>query len=441
VAAVVVDPYSSGKYLLLDLEKRGVPIVAVRSTTQMSSQFLRSHEANSKFFSEFLEFDEMEEGLPQLVEAVRALPYNIVGVFAGSEPGVELANRLSGAIGLVTTNPLELLEARKDKAEMQEALRRCGVPAAEQFKSGDLDQLLVWARDRGQWPLVAKPTGGAGSEGVFLCKTEDDITNAHHEIIGNLSATGAFNSELALQEFLEGDEYIVDTVSFEGKHMCVAMWVYNKKKGLPWNPHAIMMEQSMLLAPNGEKQDKLIEYTLQVLDAVGLEYGPCHTEIMFTQRGPILVEVNARMHGLQGPRLIELCTGTSKATYTADAIIGQGRLFNERYRPSSDERFLYPVVKQCVGLSLISSVEGYLTSSIKAGIAIMELPSVIEILPSVQEGGYLLQTKDLPTLAGTVLMVHESMDQINADIQQIRDAEADLTLYQVSATPLQAKLI
>jgi biotin carboxylase len=345
---------------------------------------------------------------------------------------------LSDALSLPTTNPLELIEARKDKAEMQEALRANGVPAAEQFKSGNLDELLVWARNRNQWPLVAKPVGGAGSDGIFFCQNEEDVKSAHAGIIGQWNPTGVVNNELALQEFLSGDEYIVDTVSYGGKHICVAIWVYTKVKGLPWNPHAIMAKQNMLLAPSGEKQDQLVDYVFKVLDAVGLNYGPCHTEVMFTARGPILVEVNARLHGLQGPKLIELCTGISKATYAADTIISDGRLFQELSKAASPGRYLYPVIKQAVNLCLISPVEGFLQNSISKVIVDMGLPSVMEILPNVQQGGYLCQTIDLASLAGTVIMVHESMDQIKQDIQKIRDVEESLVLYNVSTVPSNA---
>jgi len=281
----------------------------------------------------------------------------------------------------------------------------------------------------GQWPLVAKPVSGAGSDGIFFCKAEDDIRAAHAGIIGHRSPTGPLNNELALQEFLSGDEYIVDTVSYDGKHMCVAIWVYNKLKGLPWNPHVIMPDQCMLLPPTGEKQDQLVDYVFRVLDSVGLKYGPCHTEIMFTQRGPILVEVNARMHGLQGPKIIEMCTGISKATYVADTIVSSGELFKKLSSTALQARYIYPLLKNSINLMLLSHVEGYLLTSIKDVIYNMDLPSVVEVLPSVQKGEYLSQTIDLATLAGVVTMVHESMDQLEADVRKIREAEANLTLY------------
>lgn len=258
---------------------------------------------------------------------------------------------------------------------------------------------------------------------------------AHGEIVGKLNPNGAMNSDIALQEFLAGDEYIVDTVSFEGKHLVVACWVYKKVRGLPWNQTAILSTQNQLLPPSGQKQDELISYVCRVLDAVGVKYGACHTEVMFTSRGPILVEVNNRMHGLQGPKLIELATGTSKATYLADVLAGDGELFRKCYVPEPD-RYLYPVQKQCVQLILISPVEGYLKRPIQTVIAAMELPSVMEVCPAVQKGGFVRQTIDLPSSTGGVLMVHDSMELIEEDIRRIRKAEENGELYDVSVEPL-----
>merc|ERR1712048_2588 len=250
-------------------------------------------------------------------------------------------------------------------------------------------------------------------------------------IIGAKNPTGKVNAELALQEFLSGDEYIVDTVSHEGNHLAVAIWKYTKRRGLPWDDKAILCSHNELLPPSGKIQDELVNYVFAVLNAVGLRYGPCHTEVMFTPRGPVLVEVNARMHGLQGPQLIELSTGTSKATFTADAIIDAGRLFKKLYEPAPG-RYLYPLEKHCVQLVLCSSVEGSLKTSIKDAIDSMGLPSVIEILPAVEQGGFINRTRDLATSPGNVLMIHDSMEQIESDVAKIRRFEEDGSLYIVT---------
>mmetsp|Transcript_16926 Transcript_16926/g.43128 ORF Transcript_16926/g.43128 Transcript_16926/m.43128 type:complete len:551 (-) Transcript_16926:297-1949(-) len=430
-AVVVVDPYSSGRFLLYELKARKMPIICVRSSLELGAFFLNAYKKNKPYFSKTVDFQNMT----QLVSDLRGLPYDIVAVFGGSEPGVELADQLAEALGLVARNPTSLTRARKDKAEMQERLRECGVPAAEQVRSGSLPELLAWARAHGRWPLVAKPTGSSGSDGIFFCQGLDDIEAAHSELIGKKNPNGLINCELALQEFLAGTEYIVDTVSHEGKHLCVAIWVYTKRKGVAWNPHCIVSEGNRLLPSSGEVQDVLTDYAFRVLDAVGLQYGPCHTEIMLTPRGPILVEVNARLHGLQGPHLIGLSTGTSQATYAVDALVDNGHLFNQRH-VEGPARYQYPLEKHCLQLVLISPVQGYLSVPISKTIQRLGLRSVVEVLPSVQKGQHLSQTSDLNTAAGYVLLVHESSEQIEADRLRIREAEESGQLYMVSPTPL-----
>jgi len=431
-AVVVVDPYSSGRFLLYELQGRGVPIICVRSSLNLGSFFLRAYDAHKDYFAETVDY----ESLPQLLDTLGNLPYRVTAVFPGCEPGVTVADELAEALKLPAANGTELTAARKDKAEMQERLRLCGVPAAEQVLSDRPEELLSWARARGSWPLVAKPTGSSGSDGVFFCQGERDVAAAAADLLGKTNPNGGVNSKIVLQEFLTGTEYIIDTVSHNGRHLCCAVWVYTKRRGTPWNPNCIVSENNQLLPAEGEVQQQLVDYVFRVLTAVGMKYGPCHTEVMLTPRGPILVEVNARLHGLQGPKLIGLATGTSQAAYAVDAVAGKGELFESHYNANNGGRWMYPLQKQCMQMVLISPVSGYLKTSISKVIYEMGLPSVVEVLPSVQKRHFLSQSCDLNTAAGYVLMVHPSAEQIDEDVRRVRAAEVDGTLYEVCEEPL-----
>eukprot|EP00929_Paragymnodinium_shiwhaense_P040048 TRINITY_DN2093_c0_g1_i1.p1 TRINITY_DN2093_c0_g1~~TRINITY_DN2093_c0_g1_i1.p1 ORF type:complete len:515 (-),score=112.79 TRINITY_DN2093_c0_g1_i1:287-1831(-) len=431
-AVVVVDPYSSGRFVLYELKERGIPIVCVRSSLKLGHFFLAAYDKHKDYFAATIDYE--DEDLAALLEQLRRLPYKIIGVIAGCEPGVGLADILAEALEL-RGNGTALSQARKDKAGMQERLKECGVPHAEQVRGSELGPILEWSRNFGRWPQVVKPVGSSGSDGVFFCKSEDDIVEAHSSLVGQLNPNGIVNSELAVQEFLAGDEYIVDTISHDGKHLAIAVWVYTKRRGTPWSPTCIISEGNRLLPAKGEVQDVIVDYVFRVLDAVGLQWGPCHAEVMLTSRGPILVEVNARMHGLQGPHLIGLATGTSKATYVADVLAGQGELFEKHYNVDTG-RWLYPLNKQCLQFVIISPVEGYLQKSIAEEIESLQIASVIEVLPSVQPGQFLKQSTDLNTAAGYVLMVHESAEQLEADAQTLRKAIDNGSIFKVTATPV-----
>merc|ERR1712012_1033500 len=77
------------------------------------------------------------------------------------------------------------------------------------------------------------------------------------------------------------------------------------------------------------------------------------------------------------------------------------------------------------------------TNSLKERILSMKLPSVIEVLTAKGVNDFQPQSIDLPTSPGTVLMVHDSLDQLEKDMAAIRAAEADeiAGIYLLSSRP------
>lgn len=425
-AVVVVDPYSTGRFYLYELKARGFPIICVRSTRSVDPNFAKVYEAHKDYFVTTLDFDDFDD-LSELVATLRSFKSfkQMVAVIPGSDVGVVLGEQLSEALGMEHANGTKRLLQRTDKASMQDRLRECGLSACDQLKSGDLDELLAWAHARGEWPLVAKPSGGCGSDGVFFCQSAEDLCRAHGEIVGKVNPKGALNDSVALQEFLAGDEYIIDTVSKDGQHLCIAIWSQGKRKNLPWNPTGIITTENRLLQPSGDVQDLLVDYVFDVLSALDYRHGPCHTEVMMTARGPVLIEVNCRMHGVQGPRAMELSTGTNKATHSLDIFVGGGQNFDKLFVPGPN-RYLYPVLRHSAQLVLCSPFEGMLAESVSRAINELRLPSVLEVVSRYGKGDCVVQSSDLQTSPGTVLMVNHSEAQLVEDISRLRAAEADV---------------
>ena len=59
-------------------------------------------------------------------------------------------------------------------------------------------------------------------------------------------------------------------------------------------------------------------------EALGLGFGPAHTEIRLGPQGPVVIEVNPRLAGGQIPTLVRLATGIDLVGATVDAVIGEG---------------------------------------------------------------------------------------------------------------------
>ena len=83
-----------------------------------------------------------------------------------------------------------------------------------------------------------------------------------------------------VQEYLVGEEWIVDTVSRNGQHKIVALWRYDKGEanGAPFVYFGVEA-----MASDG--CEALCEYAVHVLAALEWSWGPCHLEIMLTDDG------------------------------------------------------------------------------------------------------------------------------------------------------------
>ena len=75
--------------------------------------------------------------------------------------------------------------------------------------------------------------------------------------------------------------------------------------------------------PGTEKeQSNLVEYVCEALDAIGIQYGPAHTEVMLTADGPVLIEVGARPQGAIDPAAPLHGVGTNQFIELANALEG-----------------------------------------------------------------------------------------------------------------------
>src|SRR5580658_1975869 len=145
---VVVDAYSAGNFLPAAFAAVApqLTLVHVQGTpellTTMSPPKLQNFARN---------IVRQPDGEAELIEELRGLHAGFV--IPGQESAVELADRLSEALGL-PTNGTALSKARRDKYEMIETVRHAGLRCARQFKSSDPLEAAAWARREGHYPVV-----------------------------------------------------------------------------------------------------------------------------------------------------------------------------------------------------------------------------------------------------------------------------------------------
>lgn len=466
---IVVDPYSTGKTLVEELKKQTLKVVAVQSSLDLADFWLQQLEkpAYRQDFEEVkllgtvadddltaesqkrIEQDlqaaqtEMERDEIKLAEYLRSR-YKIGSVIAGSEPGVILTENLQTLLDMPARNGETTKMARRHKFDMQERLRKQGVRAIRQIFASDADEALDWVatENKGKWPIIVKPACSGGTDGVYWCHNADDVRTAFNMECGKVNVNGAFNDKLLAQEFLEGVEYIVDGMSYDGKHVIAGIWQYYKY----YDPikKAISHDHARLQKAKGKVQDQLVKYYMQALDALEFKFGPSHGEIIMCDDGPCLVEVGARMHGCNGAKATEMATGLGLHEWVADIYVNGGQIHSQHYENMVEEanggllRATY-TVKQCTVEGMLNNQvsDGYLLKDLDEDGTIKNLPSCEFFNPGRSKGDKVTITRDCASAPGTFVLTHASEAQCLADLQVMRMLERDPQgMYAVSDTPL-----
>jgi len=401
---VVVDAYSTGAKLAPRFTAAGLPIVHVQSSPGMPDFYLRSFHAEH-FVANVVHDGDLEATLARLA------PHDPAFVVVGSEPGVLLADALSERLGL-PSNGTALSPARRDKHAMAQALRAAGLRAVEELKTGDAGAAIAWADDRGSWPVVVKPLDSAGTDGVSLCEDAASIEAAFAALLGRPNALQGANRELLVQELLTGTQLFFNSISWDGVHHVSEIWQDNKRR-IAGN---LVYDYEELLPRHGAKQDQVAPYVEQVLDALGIRFGPAHTEVMLTASGPVLVESGARMHGSVRDDVIDRCT-PSHPTVTAEAYLDPGSVARRATSPYELHEAAYCVM-------LISQHEGQIVSA--DGLqAVESLPTFAGSIAMLEPGQQLKRTIDLFSCPGMLYLIDPDRARLQADYERLRDREAD----------------
>jgi hypothetical protein len=406
----VVDAYSTGARLAPRFAAAGLAVVHVQSSPHLPNFYSRAFQADD-FVENVVHDGDLE------ATAARLAAHEPAFVVVGAEPGVPLADALSERLGL-PSNGSELSAARRDKNAMSEALRRAGLRAAEALKTGDAVEAVTWAAARGGAPVVVKPLDSAGTDGVSICKDGAAIEAAFAANLGRPNALHGANEQLLVQELLQGTQLFVNSISWDGVHHVSEVWRDNKLRvGANF-----IYDYEELLPRHGEQQNQVVPYVESVLDALGIRFGPAHTEVMLTGTGPVLVESGARMHGSVPDEIVDRCT-PSHQTLTAEAYLDPHSVARRAAQP-------YELAAGAYCVMLISQHEGRIVSD--AGMREIEaLPSFAGTISMLGPGDQLKKTIDLFSCPGIIYLVDPNREQLKTDYDRIRELDATGAVFEV----------
>lgn len=326
-AVVVVDPFSTGQTMAEKVRARGYECICLYSDTLEVMKDLIKHipQEITDDFAAIIFHDggnkDHDAAFEATIDALQCVQdVEIIGVLAGAETGVMLADRASERLGL-TSNGSSGSDARRNKYLMGEKVRAAGLRAVKQCCATKWSQIVDFIENDlkpVRFQVIVKPVESAGSDDVTLCKSMEEVKRAFGNIQGKINGLGLENTSTLVQEFLVGTEYVVDTVSRNGEHKIIAVWEYDKRvvNGAPFVYFGVLLRAAV-----GDVLTPVANYVLKVLDALEIVHGPGHAEVKFVNGEPCLVEIGSRCHGGEGTYLpiVNRCIGYNQVECTLDS--------------------------------------------------------------------------------------------------------------------------
>lgn len=250
--------------------------------------------------------------IPQLVAAGRELAarHRVAAVVTWSDRDVLGTAELARALGLPGLDP-GAAPAFRNKHLMRTALAELPEYLPRFARVTGVAELESAAEYVGT-PAVLKPTGAAGSIGIFEIHRHADLRPAFDRLtaytrpeVHPIFATST--GELILEEFLTGSEHSVEGYVHQGRVTLAG--VTDKTTLAPFHTETRHVFPSAL--PAGATA-AIARMTEAVVGRLGLDDGVFHLECKWDGERPRLVEVAARVGGDHiTSHLVPLATGTS----------------------------------------------------------------------------------------------------------------------------------
>lgn len=229
---------------------------------------------------------------PSLLKAVKAIQNKmwVDRLETTVEAHIMAAAAVRGATGIPGTS-VETAFLCRDKPAMKEALRRAGISCAQSTRAKSPQDARDFAATVG-YPLIIKPPAGAGAAGTFKVRNDDALEKV---IVESGLADG---HAVAVEEFIEGHEGYIDTVTIDGEvgHEFITHYYPNVLEAMRerWiSPQ--MITTNRIDAPGYREVREMTRNVIKVLD---IGTSATHMEWFYGPKGLKFSEIGCRPPGV-----------------------------------------------------------------------------------------------------------------------------------------------
>lgn len=229
-----------------------------------------------------------------------------------SDVAVLTVNYVAEQMGLIG-NPNKYSQITTNKYLMRQCFMEHGVPSPKFCQTNGIIPEIIASF---KFPVIVKPTDRSGSRGVEKVEKFKELQQAIER-----ACKESFLKEAIIEEFVEGREISVESISFQGKHYVLQI----TDKVTTEAPFFVELEHHQPSSLPEDIKKRVKEIVLNALVALHIQYGASHAELKITKDGDIrVIEIGARMGGdFIGSDLVKLSTGYDFLKGVIDVALGE----------------------------------------------------------------------------------------------------------------------
>ncbi len=259
-------------------------------------------------------------------------------ILAVDDAGTLVAAKASQMLEL-PHNSVSSVELTRDKYALRVALSRSKLPSPgyKLFEATQSQDELEHIADSIEYPVVLKPRGLSGSQGVIRANTSIEFIDGFNRIKKILKLESSRDecdadllTTILVEDYVPGPEFAIEGVLDKGNLTVLAL--FDKPDPLI----GPFFEETIYVTPTSypdDVQSQIISTVQSACGALGLTHGPVHAEVRLDGDKVFLIDLAGRSIGGQCARTLSFGSGLSLEEIILTHAVGDD--INQLNRESS----------------------------------------------------------------------------------------------------------
>lgn len=177
------------------------------------------------------------------------------------------------------------------KPRMRQCFEQNSVPSPKFFSLKDHEitkENVLQIVQKLKFPCVVKPADNMGARGCRMIRNEEESWSSV-----KVAAENSRTKTVILEEYMQGPEFSIDALIYNGTMTITGF----ADRHIFYEPYFIEMGHTMPTSISEDKKNELISAFAKGVSALGLTCGAAKADIKYTEKGPQIGEIAARLSG------------------------------------------------------------------------------------------------------------------------------------------------